>query len=298
MAPAYDPADNCSAKYRDMISNAVSRLPSPAPALRRELYERARAALQKQLRRQDPPLAESAIAEEERALNEAIEVVEARAEGRASGDTQAELDSGYQRLTELLKRAAAQVLAQKPASPPPVADVETQRPEAPAEARAPQRQQFVPRLVSERKSAGEAGSSAPLSPAPREEAARVVLRKLQNSPGVEAGAVIAADGSIIASALSSGMEEARIARMAATLNSIGANAATALARGAAREVIIHGKDGYAVLISAGGAFLLALTNDSNRLGAIFSNIYDAVKALDALVQRQAADPAAEPRASA
>ncbi len=97
---------------------------------------------------------------------------------------------------------------------------------------------------------------------------------------MEASALISSSGSIIASALSVDMEESRIAGMAATLKTIGSRAATHMARGAAREVIIHGEEGYAVLISTdGGGLLLTLTNRSSKLGAIFSRMYEAITQL-------------------
>lgn len=108
-----------------------------------------------------------------------------------------------------------------------------------------------------------------------------VLRKLQHdSPGVEASALISEDGLMIASALTAGMEEARVAGMTATLLNLGSRAAVELGRGTVQEVIVRGELGYAVLISAGrGALLLALTNESSKLGLVFFDMREAIRAL-------------------
>ena len=58
--------------YYSVIALAVSRLPSKTDEARREIYERARTALQEGLRGLDPPLSETVIANEEAALDAAI----------------------------------------------------------------------------------------------------------------------------------------------------------------------------------------------------------------------------------
>jgi predicted regulator of Ras-like GTPase activity (Roadblock/LC7/MglB family) len=105
-----------------------------------------------------------------------------------------------------------------------------------------------------------------------------VLKKLSNeSLGLEASALISEDGLMIASALSASMEETRVAGMTATLLSLGSRASMELKRGAVQEVIVRGDHGYVVLISAGrGTLLLALTNESSKLGLIFFDMREAV----------------------
>gem|GEM_PF-894537 len=107
------------------------------------------------------------------------------------------------------------------------------------------------------------------------------LRKLQNdSPGVEASALISEDGLMIASVLSPDLEESRVAGMTATLLNLGSRAAIELGRGNVREVIVRGENGYAVLINAGrGALLLALTDESAKLGLIFFDMREAVRTI-------------------
>ena len=92
--------------------------------------------------------------------------------------------------------------------------------------------------------------------------------------------MISEDGLMIASALASNMEEARVAGMTATLLNLGSRAAVELGRGTVQEVIVRGELGYAVLISAGrGALLLALTNESSKLGLVFFDMREAIRAL-------------------
>jgi predicted regulator of Ras-like GTPase activity (Roadblock/LC7/MglB family) len=98
-----------------------------------------------------------------------------------------------------------------------------------------------------------------------------ILKTLQNeSPGVEASALISEDGLMIASALPQDLDETRVAGMTATLLNLGTRAATELHRGDVQEVIVRGEHGYSVMISAGrGALLLVLTNENSKLGLIF-----------------------------
>jgi predicted regulator of Ras-like GTPase activity (Roadblock/LC7/MglB family) len=101
-----------------------------------------------------------------------------------------------------------------------------------------------------------------------------------NSPGIEASALISEDGLMIASALTAGMEEVRVAGMAATLINLGGRAASELDRGELQEVIIRGDQGYAVMINAGrGVLLLAVTNEVSKLGLIFFDMREAVRSL-------------------
>lgn len=108
-----------------------------------------------------------------------------------------------------------------------------------------------------------------------------ILRKMQSdSPGVEASALISEDGLMIASALTPDLDETRVAGMTATLLNLGTRAAVELARGEVKEVIIRGDAGYAVMIDAGrGIMLLALTNETSKLGLIFFDMHEAIRTL-------------------
>jgi predicted regulator of Ras-like GTPase activity (Roadblock/LC7/MglB family) len=116
---------------------------------------------------------------------------------------------------------------------------------------------------------------------PRLETLNKILHKLQiDSDGIEASALISEDGLMIASALPPGMEEVRVAGMAATLLNLGSRGALELNRGGVEEIIVRGDRGYAVLLSAGrGALLLALTSENAKLGLVFFDMREAVSAV-------------------
>ncbi|MDX7953213.1 hypothetical protein P7D22_18780, partial [Lichenihabitans sp. Uapishka_5] len=65
------------AEYYPLISRAVAGLRDGAPAPRQAIYDRARQALVGQLRGMQPPIPEDAIDKEIRALDEAIDRIEA-----------------------------------------------------------------------------------------------------------------------------------------------------------------------------------------------------------------------------
>lgn len=114
-----------------------------------------------------------------------------------------------------------------------------------------------------------------------------ILKSLQNrSPGIEASALISEDGLMIASALSSELDDTRVGGMTATLLSLGTRAAAELHRGEVREVIVRGDNGYAVMVSAGsGTLLLVLTTEETKLGLIFFDMREAIKGISKVLFR-------------
>ncbi|MCB9542481.1 MAG: roadblock/LC7 domain-containing protein [bacterium] len=98
-----------------------------------------------------------------------------------------------------------------------------------------------------------------------------ILRSLQTStPDIEACALLSDDGLMIASALPQHVDETRVAGMTATLASLGTRAATELERGVVEQVMIRGKEGYAVMQNAPSqTLLLVLAGKSAKLGLIF-----------------------------
>lgn len=106
-----------------------------------------------------------------------------------------------------------------------------------------------------------------------------VLRALQSaSPDVEASALISEDGLMIASALPQHVDETRVAGMTATLSSLGTRAATELERGDVEEVLVRGKQGYAVMMNAGsGTLLLCLASKAAKLGLVFLDMRRAIE---------------------
>jgi predicted regulator of Ras-like GTPase activity (Roadblock/LC7/MglB family) len=108
-----------------------------------------------------------------------------------------------------------------------------------------------------------------------------ILHKLQSdSHGLEASALISEDGLMIASALTPNLDESRVAGVTATLLNLGTRAAVELVRGEVKEVIIRGEKGYAVMIDVGrGALLLAVADETAKLGLTFFDMHEAIRAL-------------------
>jgi len=290
MSLTYDMFKSHAAGYDELLSKAVARLRGAAPESRRAVYERARAALQRHLLGQEPPASEDDVAAAERALTEAIDRVEAsesanKQEFKVTQTTEARNDHRNW-LSGILARASCDdSLAPASERPPaPTSSAMSASPEAAKES-APltprlQNSMFSPRREPGRSAipAKEPKEGRPMS---RLDELNRILRKLHDdSPGIEASALISEDGLMIASALAPNMEETRIAGMAATLQSLGSRAAIELARGTTQEVIIRGERGYAVLIGAGrGTVLLALANETAKLGLIFFDVHEAIKAV-------------------
>ena len=75
------------ADYYSVIARAVSRLPSKTDEARHAIYERARTALQENLRTYDPPLSPADLATEQFALEAAITRVETELRRSAREET-------------------------------------------------------------------------------------------------------------------------------------------------------------------------------------------------------------------
>lgn len=119
----------------------------------------------------------------------------------------------------------------------------------------------------------------------RTEQLNTVLRELQTeSPDVTASALISDDGLMIASALPQHIEEVRIAGMSATIHSLGARAASELKLGEVEQILIRGKDAYAVMLKATeGTMLLCLTSNKAKLGLIFLDMSQAVRKIRSII---------------
>jgi predicted regulator of Ras-like GTPase activity (Roadblock/LC7/MglB family) len=111
------------------------------------------------------------------------------------------------------------------------------------------------------------------------------LRNLQfNSSDIEASAVVSVDGLIMASALSAGIEEDRVAAMSAAMLSLGDRIAGELGRGYLDQVYIKGENGYVILMYIGEeAVLTALARKEATLGLIFLDMRRAVEELEKIV---------------
>ncbi|CCD88718.1 conserved protein of unknown function [Bradyrhizobium sp. ORS 285] len=238
-----------TADYFILLSRAMENLPDSSPERRAEVYQSARQALVTQLRAMDPPVSRSRIKAEQRALDDAVETLETRAQTAPDPTDDPETN-------------------QQPADPE-ISNLSIAPSEDDTMTQHQFQSRFAPRPAVEEK------------PMSRLDEINRVLRKLQSdSFGVEACALISEDGLMIASVLAADMEETRVAGMTATLLSLGGRAAMELGRSHLQEVIIRGESGYAVLVSAGrGALLLALTNENSKLGLTFFDMREAVRSL-------------------
>jgi len=265
--------------YDRLLLQGVAALPQSTPEARQAVYQRARSALQNHLRNVQPPLAETVISAQERALEEATARVETQMTKTQATkapvlslpvltppkDRVSRVGQGGSWLTDLLARAS-----------------EDDTPDLPPVEQPKLREQQPTVVPFVRPSTTQDVKLVRRASTPRVDSLNQILRKLQSeSPGVEASALISEDGLMIASSLTPDMEETRVAGMAATLQNLGGRAAVELARGQVREVIVRGDKGYAVMIRAGqSALLLALADEVGKLGLIFFDMLEAIKALE------------------
>ena len=112
------------------------------------------------------------------------------------------------------------------------------------------------------------------------------LRFMQTAaPMIEASAIISADGLIIASALSTDVEEDRLAAMSAAMLGLGERIVAELGRGELEQVYIKGKAGLVILTRIGPeALLTALARQEAKLGLIFFEMRRAAEDLARLVE--------------
>jgi uncharacterized protein len=131
--------------------------------------------------------------------------------------------------------------------------------------------------------APEPAMSAPRAASTREARLGSALEELmQESPDVEASALVSLDGFIIASALPEGMQEDRVGAMSAAILALGERAAAELGKGQLTQVFIEGAEGYVLLVAAGGrAVLTVLARREAKLGLV---LYDMRAAADTIAE--------------
>ncbi len=119
----------------------------------------------------------------------------------------------------------------------------------------------------------------------REDQIRTILTDLNgSSTDIEASALISADGLIIASALSAGMDEERISAMVAAMLSLGERTAAELSRGNLEQVMISGAQGHVLIVHAGNdAVLCAIAGKAIKLGLLLIDASRAARAAAALL---------------
>ncbi|MCB1586188.1 MAG: roadblock/LC7 domain-containing protein [Gammaproteobacteria bacterium] len=106
-----------------------------------------------------------------------------------------------------------------------------------------------------------------------------------SSPDVEASAIISTDGLIIASQLPNNVDEDRVGAMSAAMLSLGERTAQELERGQLEQVLIKGKMGYVLMVSAGeDAVLTVLAKKDAKLGLIFLDVKRASQKISETIQ--------------
>ncbi|NOY00772.1 MAG: hypothetical protein GXP30_13740 [Verrucomicrobia bacterium] len=113
----------------------------------------------------------------------------------------------------------------------------------------------------------------------KSDALNTILNTLSASSGdIEASAVISSDGLMIASNFPAGLDEDRVAAMAAALLSMGERASSELARGDLDQIFVKGENGNLILVTSGDeGMLTTLTTASAKLGLVFLDMKRAAE---------------------
>ena len=102
----------------------------------------------------------------------------------------------------------------------------------------------------------------------------------RKSEDVEAAALVSLDGFIMASALSPGMHEDRVAAMSAAILGLGERAAIELGRGRLSQVFIEGDTGYVLIMASGNrAVLTVLARHEAKLGLLLYDMRDVADSI-------------------
>lgn len=88
-----------------------------------------------------------------------------------------------------------------------------------------------------------------------------ILRKLNStSSDIQASAVMSRDGHSLATVLGDDINNVRLGAICATLLSLGEKASLELKRGALKQILIHGEEGYVLLLRIGERGVLAVVS--------------------------------------
>ena len=98
-----------------------------------------------------------------------------------------------------------------------------------------------------------------------------LLRQMESTtPGIEASAVVTAQGLPIVAAMPQSINEAIVAAMTAALLGVAERALSEIPRGTLSQITIEAENGYIILKGAGqNAILTALAKKSANLGMVF-----------------------------
>lgn len=115
----------------------------------------------------------------------------------------------------------------------------------------------------------------------RVEKMQEILRGLRSlTPGIQASAVVSLDGLIIASDLSTEIEEEKIAAMSAAMLGLGERTSKELGKGNFTWVLIDSEEGKIILTEAGKDMVLTVMTTKNaKLGLLFLEMRRAAQNL-------------------
>lgn len=113
--------------------------------------------------------------------------------------------------------------------------------------------------------------SSSLSTKETDDKLRPILKQLNSSSDhIEASAVMSRDGLSVASVLGDGVDPDRLGAMCAALLGLADTTAKELNRGALRQVLIHGTNGYMLVTHVGEHAVLAVASrPGTNLGMVF-----------------------------
>lgn len=88
-----------------------------------------------------------------------------------------------------------------------------------------------------------------------------ILKRLNStSSDIQASAVMSRDGHSLATVLGNEVNSVRLGAMCATLLSLGEKASVELKRGSLKQILIHGEEGYVLLLRIGEKAVLAVVS--------------------------------------
>ncbi|MEE8181688.1 MAG: roadblock/LC7 domain-containing protein [Candidatus Thorarchaeota archaeon] len=115
---------------------------------------------------------------------------------------------------------------------------------------------------------------------------KMMLRDLSNRSPILGAAVFSVEGLPLVSYFHASVEEASIAAMVASIQSVGQLAVKELRQGDLKAIIIQGTLGTIVVISIPETYLLAVTSPENvKLGLVFNDAKVYAKKMSGVLRR-------------
>lgn len=111
-----------------------------------------------------------------------------------------------------------------------------------------------------------------------------ILVDLEKRSDIDASALVSRDGLVMASALPKDIDEFGISAMAGMMLGLGSRVGSVLERGDIDQVIVNGKDGFAIMSECGPSVLVALAPSGSKLGIILFEMKDAAKIIKELIK--------------